>query len=304
MKFEVKILGCGSAIPVNKRNPTSQLIIYNSKSFLIDCGEGTQLSLKNSHAKIQALEAIFISHLHGDHYLGLLGLLSTMNLLGRKKKLLIVGPVQLQEIVDRHFSMSQFKPGYEIDFISTQDKDKELVYENKHISVYSFPLRHRVPTTGYLFEEKQKEANIIKSKISFYNIPIKEIKAIKNGADFTDKEGKLIPNKDLVIPAPAPRSYAFCSDTIYLPSIADHVKEVNLLYHEATFLSEQDDRAKKTFHSTAKQAATIATKVKAKQLIIGHYSARYKELDEFLQEAQSVFPNTSLTIDGKKFTID
>jgi ribonuclease Z len=304
LNFEITILGCGSALPVVHRNPTAQLISIANKNYLVDCGEGTQLALRNNHAKLQKMSAIFISHLHGDHYLGLMGLVSSLNLLGRTNPLTIIGPPQLEKILQLHFSVSKAKVQFELTFLPTKDDKDYLVFEDKSISVYSFPLRHRVPCTGFKFIEKQKKANIIKSKIAFYNIPVKQIKQIKAGADFIDNEGKVIPNKNLVIPAPKPRSYAFCSDTIYEPNIVNYIKEVDLLYHESTFLEDLKDRAIKTFHSTAKDAATIAKDAKVGRLILGHYSARYTNTDGFLEEAVSVFENTELAEDSKVFFID
>jgi len=304
MKFEITILGCGSALPVVHRNPTAQLISVENNNYLIDCGEGTQLALRENSAKLQNLSVIFISHLHGDHYLGLMGLLSSMSLLGRQKEVTVVGPPELEEVIRLQMKVSKSYLNYELIFKPTSADDLNLVHEDKKVFVYSFPLKHRVPCTGYKIVEKQRMANIIKSKIDFFKIPVKEIKNIKKGADFITPAGKIIANNRLVKPAPMPRSYAFCSDTIFEPKIVEYIKGVDLLYHEATFLEELRNRAEVTFHSTAKDAATIAKEAQVKRLLLGHYSARYTEIEAFRTEAETIFSPVELAEDNKVFHIE
>ncbi len=303
MNFDITILGCGSALPVKHRNPTSQIVSIANSNYMIDCGEGTQLAVRNNHIKLQNLKAIFISHLHGDHYLGLMGLISSLSLLGRTKPLSIFSPKGLEEIILLQLKLSGSYLQFDLTFTEVGFEGLHNIYEDKKVEVFSFPLKHRIPCSGYKFVEKPKEPNIIKSKINFYKIPLKEIKFIKRGADFIDQEGKLIPNENLVIPPRKSRSYAFCSDTIYNETIIPWIHEVDLLYHESTFLEELKFRAIKTMHSTAIDAANIAKLAKVKKLVLGHYSARYIELDEFIEEAQPIFKNVHVANDNEVYNI-
>jgi len=301
--FEVTILGCGSATPSLLRNPSAQLLNAAGHYFLIDCGEGTQIQLRRNNIKIQRISHIFISHLHGDHYLGLLGLLQTMHLLGRQTKLTLICPPELKEIIDLQNRHSQTTILYEIDYIFTDPNQAGLVWENDKIEVRSFPLRHRINCTGFLFKEKPHLKNISKEKLSEFNVSVSEINKLRLGMDAIDAKGKTIANDKVTLPAHPQRSYAYCSDTNYFEDIIEHIKEVNLVYHEATFLEAEAERAKKTFHSTAIQAATIAAKANVKQLLLGHFSARYGSTEGFITEAQPVFANTIVAQEGSTYSI-
>lgn len=297
-KFEVNILGCGSATPTLQHNPSCQVVNIREKLFMIDCGEGSQLQFRKQKLRFGRLSHIFISHLHGDHCFGLIGLISTLALLGRTGDLVIHAPEGLEEILRPQIDFFCRENPYEVVIESFDTSKHQLIYEDKSVTVHTIPLKHRVPCAGFLFREQPKEANIISEKIKFYDIPLKEIPLIKQGADFTTVEGKVIPNKHLTIPAPQPRAYAYCSDTAYKESIIPIIEGVDLLYHEATFANDLIARSKETGHSTAEQAATIAKKANVKELLIGHYSSRYTDNSILLNEAQTVFMNTSLANEG------
>ncbi len=301
--FEVTVLGCGSATPSLLRNPSAQLLNAAGHFFLIDCGEGTQIQLRKNNIKIQRISHVFISHLHGDHYLGLLGLLQTMHLLGRKTKLTLVCPPELKDIIDLQNKHSQTTIVYEIEYIFTNPKQAEKVWEDDKIEVSTFPLRHRINTTGFLFKEKPHLKNIDKEKFKEFKISVSEINKLRLGLDALDERGNTVANAAITLPTHPQRSYAYCSDTNYYENVIEHVKEVDLLYHEATFLNDEGERAKKTFHSTAEQAATIASKAHAKQLLLGHFSARYGSTDGFITEAQPIFANTLVAQEGTTYKI-
>ena len=302
MKFNITILGSGSALPTLHKNPTSQFINVQERFLLIDCGEGTQLQLRKHKLKFQKIDHIFISHLHGDHYLGLIGLLSSFHLLGRKKTINIYAPKGLEQILNTHFKVSHSKPSFNINFIATKMDGLNLLHEDKIMNIYSFPLNHRIDCNGFLIKEKLRPRSINKKAIKDYNISIKDIAAIKNGDDFKFN-GETIPNSKITTDPPTPRSYAFCSDTKYDESIIEFIKGVDLLYHEATFLENMKERAKETYHSTATDAATIAFKADVKKLLLGHYSARYKDVAVFEIEAKKVFKNVIAVNDGDSFEI-
>ena len=301
--FEVTVLGCGSATPSLLRNPSAQLLNTAGHFFLIDCGEGTQIQLRKNNIKIQRISHVFISHLHGDHYFGLLGLMQTMHLLGRKTKLTLVCPPELKEIIDLQNKHSQNTMVYEIEYIFTNPKHAEKVWEDDKIEVISFPLRHRINCTGFLFKEKPHLKNIDKEKLKEFKVSVSEINKLRLGLDAIDEKGNTVVNTDVTLPVHPQRSYAYCSDTNYFEDIIEHVKEVNLLYHEATFLNDESERAKKTFHSTAEQAATIASKANVKQLLLGHFSARYGTTDGFIKEAQPIFTNTLVAQEGTTYKV-
>jgi len=297
-RFDVKILGCGSAMPTTLHNPSSQLVNANEKLFMIDCGEGTQLQMRKFKTRISKLHSIFISHIHGDHILGLPGLISTLNILGRKMDLNIYAHKEIEPLLLS--ALDFFCPHlvFQVHFFPLNADAFEQIYENKSLRVCSFPLKHRIPTCGFLFEEKESLRHIKREMIDFYQIPIKQIKEIKSGADFVTPDGRVIPNEILTSPAKPPRRYAYCSDTAYCPDIIPYIEGVDALYHEATFAESEAIRAQQTFHSTARQAAKIAKAANVKQLILGHFSSRYTELDDLLHEARSVFPNTLLAYEG------
>ena len=301
--FQLLILGSSAATPTSTRNPTAQLLNIAERFFLIDCGESTQIQLRKYKARFQNINHIFISHLHGDHFFGLPGFLATMHLLGRKKELTIFAPPQLKEIIQLIHKHSDTFLSYPVTFVDTQNKTKELIWEDEKVEVYSLPLQHRISTTGFLFKEKPLPRNIDKYKLEKYNVSFSEIHKLKLGFDAIDNDGKIIKNTDLTISPHAHRSYAFCSDTRFFEGLASEIMDVDVLYHESTFLEEKVDRAIQTFHSTAKQAANMAVLSNAKKLILGHFSARYDNLSEFLNEATPIFTNTELAIEGKLINI-
>lgn len=298
MKFQLTILGSGSSSPTLGRNPTSQVVNVNENLYMIDCAEGTQVQLRKYGVKFQKINHIFISHLHGDHYLGLIGLIQSMHLLGRKNELHIYGHPSLNGIIQLHNSVSETYLKYPIVFHSLSYESKQLIHEDSKTRIFSLPLKHRIPTCGFIFEEKERELTISKQMIKNYDIPVKSIIEIKKGADYVTPEGRTIPNSHLTEKRIPPRKYAFCSDTIYLEKIIDEIKGVDLLYHEATFLDDMKARAKETYHSTASQAATIAQKAAVKRLLLGHFSVRYKEYELFLEQAVPIFTETALAQDG------
>jgi len=270
---------------------------------MIDCGEGTQLQFRQTGLNYNRIGDIFISHLHGDHCFGLLGIISTMGLLGRNAPLRIHARPELEELMQPQLDYFCRDLPFQVDFVSFDPGSHSLVYEDRSLEVYCFPLRHRVKSAGFLFREKPRQRHMIKEMIDFYGIPLKEIPAIKGGADFVDSEGRLIANDRLTRPPKAALSYAFCSDTAYDENIIKYIEGVNLLYHEATFGDDLEELAEATLHSTASQAARIAQKAGVGKLIIGHYSARYADEEILLQQARAVFPNTELADEGKRFDV-
>lgn len=298
-KFNVQILGCGSALPTTMHMPSSQLVDVNGKLFMIDCGEGTQLQMRKFGARMSKLHSIFISHMHGDHVFGLPGLISSFNLLGRTAELTIYAHQELEDFINPVLNLFCKHISYNVRLMLLKRKGIHLIYENKSINIFSFPLKHRIASTGFLFKEKEKMRHIKRDMIDFYNIPIREINDIKNGADFTTLEGEIIPNERLTTAPNPSRSYAYCSDTAYDESITPYIKGVDVLYHEATFSESETILANKTAHSTARQAAEIAKLADVNKLIIGHFSSRYTDLNPLLEEARAVFPETELAYEGK-----
>ena len=293
-KFELHILGCGSALPTTRHFPTSQIVNVRDKLFMIDCGEGAQLQFRKSHLKFSRLNHIFISHLHGDHCFGLLGLISTLNLLGRTAELHIHSPKGLETLLTPMLDFFNRQMTYKVLFHEFDTTEPILIYEDRSLTVTTIPLRHRMPCCGFLFAEKRCPNHIIREMVDFYQVPVYELNRIKNGADYVTSEGKTVSNNLLTRPSAPSRSYAYCSDTIYLPSIVEQIKGVDLLFHEATFANEDAPRAKETFHTTAAQAAEIARRAEVKKLLIGHFSARYEDENVLLQEASAIFPDTQL----------
>lgn len=301
--FEVHILGCGSALPTTRHNATSQIVRICNKQFMIDCGEGTQLQMRRSHIHFSFVNHIFISHLHGDHCFGLIGLISTFGLLGRTAPLHIYADPLLQRLMQPQLNFFCNGLKYPLHFHNIDATKQAVIYEDKSITVETIPLQHRIPCCGFLFKEKPKKRHLIASMIEYYNIPIHLRTGIKEGNDYTTTDGTIIPNSRLTTDADPSRSYAFCSDTLPCPGIAGQIKEVNLLYHEATFAEAEESRAKETFHSTARQAAQIAKAANVKQLVIGHFSSRYNDDEPLLKEAKEVFPATSLADEENIFHI-
>jgi ribonuclease Z len=300
--FHLQILGCGSALPTRIHNQSSQILTIRDKIFMIDCGEGTQKQIRNYNVKISRLNHIFISHLHGDHCFGLIGLITTLGLLGRTADLHIHAYKDLEKNLLQPV-ISYFCKGmpYSIYFHSFNPRQHTLLYDDRSLSVFSIPLKHKVPSSGFLFVEKERERSIRKEMIDFYKIPVKEIQYIKKGADFITEDGMVIPNERLTSCPCYPKKYAYCSDTMYSEKIIPYIENIDCLYHEATFMQIHKERAQETMHSTAIDAATIASKANVKQLIIGHYSARYDDMSELLSEARTVFENTHLSEEGKIF---
>lgn len=304
MSIRVKILGSNSATPAHRRHHTSQLVNVEGKYYLIDCGEATQLQLKRYKLRAQRINNIFISHLHGDHYLGLMGLLSSMHLMGRNKPLNLYGPKGLSEIITLQLKYSDTVFNYEINFVEVNTEVNQLIHEDELVSIYSIPLNHRIPCSGFLIEEKPKNRRIKRESIP-EDFSIRNIIRLKKGDDIYSEEGKLLyKNEDLTLPPRQSFKYAYCSDTKYDESIIPIIEGSDMLYHESTFLEEHIDRASTTYHSTAKEAATIAQKAGVGKLLLGHFSARYKELDPIQEEAREVFPESYLAIEGEEFVLD
>ena len=301
--FRVHILGCGSALPTLKHNASSQVVEVRGKFFMVDCGEGTQMQLRRTHIHFAKIQAIFISHLHGDHCFGLLGLLSTFGMLGRTNLLKVYAPTEYKDLFERQLAFFMTGLEYKIEFVPVDTKHHELIYEDHSLTVETIPLQHRISCCGYLFREKSTLPHIRRDMIDYYEIPVSQINNIKNGANWTTPEGDVIPNERLVEAPEKPRSYAYCSDTRYVPSLYKEVMGVDMLYHESTYTTENEDRAKLYYHSTARQAATIAQKAGVGKLLLGHYSARYNDEKVLLQEAQEVFGESYLSDEGKVFDV-
>jgi len=294
-KFEVVILGCGCALPTSRHFNAAQVVNLRNKLFLIDCGEGTQIQFRRNKLNFNKLGHIFISHLHGDHFFGLMGLISTFNLLGRTAQLYVHAPAPLRNILQPQIDYFCQEMNYEVILDEIDSTKHQLIYEDRSVEVWSLPLNHRVPCCGFLFKEKPLKKHIIADKIKQYNIPIYAINSIKDSKDYTLPDGTIIPNDQLTTPADPTRSYAYCSDTRYLPQLAEYLQDVDILFHEATFGEDKKNLAFATYHSTAAQAATLAKECHAKKLFIGHYSARYDDENILLNEAREIFPETFLT---------
>lgn len=303
MKFEITILGSGAAIPTLTRQATSQFINCNERYILIDCGEGSQIQMRRFQVKFQKIQIILISHLHGDHFFGLVGLLSSMHLMGRTQKMLIFGPKGLEGLIRPQLEVGGHQLCYEIEFEEIDYPESRLLWEDKLLKIETFPLKHRIPAQGFLISEKPKPKNLNKDYFDQLNLSLTKIPAIKRGEDVTLEDGTIIPNDDLTFASLPAKKYAYCSDTMYWETIIPHIKEVDLLYHEATFTDKLKDRAKMTFHSTAKQAATIAHAANVGKLLLGHFSSRYENTEEHLKEATSVFEHTVCVEDGETYSI-
>lgn len=299
--MKLTILGCYAATPRTLTNPTSQVLEIKSHLFLIDCGEATQVQLRKNKIKFSKIEHIFISHLHGDHVYGLIGLVSTFMLLNRTSDLHIYGPKGIKEIITLQLRLSNSWTSYGLFFHELESQESEVVFEDDKVTVSTIPLKHRIYTNGYLFQEKIGEKKINPDALQQYDTPVHQFQNIKNGKDLTLEDGSVIENSKLAFDAPPPKSYAFCSDTVYEESIVSYIKGVDALYHESTFLESESALAEKTMHTTAKQAATIALMANVKQLILGHYSTRYESIELFRAEAQTIFQNVLLADDGESF---
>lgn len=285
------------------RHPSSQLLRIQQQTFLIDCGEGTQFQLQKFKCKPFRINCVFISHLHGDHYFGLIGLLTTFQLLRRESKLVIIGPPQLEEIIKLQLAVANSVLTYPIEFIVTQHEVPKVVFENDEVEVTSFPLEHRINCTGFLFKEKTANRRINPEAIQHLNLSPDHFHQLRDGKDVIDLNGTFHANTTLTLSGHPPRSYAYCTDTLFLRSIIPIVQNVDLLYHETTFMHEAIERAVLTFHSTTIQAATIAKEASVKKLLIGHFSSKYTDLQILLDECKEIFENTALSIEGEVFSI-
>jgi ribonuclease Z len=304
LSFKITILGSSGALPAYGRFPTSQLVEVQNRHFLVDCGEGAQMQLMRLQINFHRINHIFISHLHGDHYLGLMGLLFTMHLQKRVNELHIYSHRGLDEIITTHLRYSRSAPSFKLIFHHLEKGVKEIIFEDDVMTVQAVPLTHKIRCSGFLFKEKLKPRRIDKSKLPA-GLLIQQIAGLKNGLDVKDESGRVLyTNESLTFAPRKSRSYAYCSDTMFNTDLVEHIREVDLLYHEATFMSDEESKAVETKHSTAKQAAIIAQLAQANKLVLGHFSARYKDLTGLLDEAKAIFANTELAIEGGEFIID
>lgn len=297
-RFELHILGCGSALPTLRHHPTSQIVLRGDKLFMVDCGEGSQLQMRHQRLSFSKLHHIFISHLHGDHCFGLMGLISTFSLLGRTGDLVIHAPGELEGLLRPWLKFYCKGAGFQVIIQAFDTTRSETIYEDKTLTVSTIPLRHRLPCCGFLFRERQSLPHIRRDVTDYYEIPVYAFNSIKEGAGWTTPDGRVIPHEWLVSPAAPPRSYAYCSDTAYLPENVPLLEGVDLLFHEATFSRAESARATETFHSTAEQAATMARDAHVKKLVIGHFSARFDDESGLLAEARAIFPETIVANEG------
>ncbi len=293
--FRVHILGCGSALPTLRHHASSQVVEVRDKVLMLDCAEGTQMQLRRCRVRFTKLSHVFITHLHGDHCFGLIGMISTFGLLGRTARLHVHAPQALGPELERQIQFFTHDLDFEVVFHPVDTTVRQVVYDDRSIQVESIPLEHRVPCCGYLIQEKPTLPHIRRDVIDAYGVPLSQVGNIKNGADFVMPDGEVIPNGRLVVPADAPRSYAYISDTRYMPGLASQLKGVNVLYHESTYGDDHLPQSEKYFHSTARQAATVARDAGVGRLLLGHYSSRYEDERVLLNEAQEVFSNVSLT---------
>jgi ribonuclease Z len=301
--MKLTVLGSSSALPTSERFPSAHVLNAHERLFLIDCGEGTQMQLRKNKIRLGKINHIFISHLHGDHVFGLYGLLSTFSLMGRTLPVHLYAPENYRNILLSHLSDFDIHLSFDIDFNPLNGKDPANILNDKYLTVTAFPLEHRVPAFGFIFREKPHDRNIIKEYIGKYEIPQVRIPAIKKGEDFVTKEGVTIKNEEITVPGPEPLSYAYCSDTRYFKRLPSFVRSVNLLYHEATFDKSLEDLASVTGHSTTADAARTASEAGVGALLIGHFSARYKNIIPLVEEARALFPSTFPAIDGCSYEV-
>jgi len=299
--LKLTILGCYAATPRTLTNPTSQVLEIRNRLFLIDCGEGTQVQLRKNKIKFSKINQIFISHLHGDHLYGLIGTISTFSLLGRTTDLHVYGPKGIKELILLQLKLTESWTTYSLFFHELESKSSEVIFEDAKVIVKTIPLKHRVYTNGYLFQEKPAERKLNIEAVQQYNIHIAYYQKIKNGGNVTLDDGTVVENEKLTFDPEPPKSYAFCSDTVYNEEVIPVIQNVDVLYHESTFLESEAALAQKTLHSTAREAATIALKANVKKLILGHYSTRYDGIELFKKEAETIFPNVLLGDDGLSF---
>lgn len=299
--MKLSILGCYSATPRTLNNTTSQVLEINNHMFLIDCGEGTQVQLRKHKIKFNRIKHIFISHLHGDHFFGLVGLVSTFRLLTRETDLHIYGPKGIKEIIILQMKLADSWTNYKLIFHELNSKESELIFEDDKVEVHTIPLNHRVYTNGFLFKEKEGLRKLKIQAVDDANINVAYYRKLTQGFDVENEDGVIIKNETVTKPAERPKSYAFCSDTMYKEDIIPIIRDTDVLYHESTFLEQHAHLAVKTKHSTAKEAASIAKQANIETLILGHYSTRYGDIEDFKTEAKTVFKNVELAEDGKTF---
>jgi len=303
VSFELTILGSSSAVPTSRRNHTSQYLVCNDRHILIDCGEGTQLQIRRFGIKFQRINHILISHLHGDHFFGLVGLLSTMHLMGRDKGVTIYGPEELEKIILMQLEIGGAFLNFKLNFVKLNGKETKKIFEDKMIEIHVFPLKHRIPTNGFLIKEKTKERKILPDEVKKAGIKLEYLSKLKNGEDVVDEKGNVFLYEDFTLPPPPSFSYAYCSDTLYNEDFLPSIENATVLYHEATFIDKDLDRAKATYHTTASQAAQLAVKAKVHKLLLGHLSARYESPEVHLTESKTIFHNTEVVEDGMKIRI-
>ena len=301
--MQLNILGCYSATPRTNTNPTAQVLEINNHLFLIDCGEGTQVQLRKSKIKFSRIKHIFISHLHGDHYFGLIGLISTFRLLTRETDLHIYAPKGLKEVITLQMKLSDSWTNYRLIFHELTSNESEIIFEDEKVEVHTIPLNHRIYANGFLFKEKEGERKLDMNAVLNANIDLAYYRKLKQGFDVENEKGEIIKNETVTKPPNKPRSYAFCSDTMYDKSIVSLISGIDVLYHESTFLEKHAHLAEPTKHSTAKQAAKIAKQANVGKLILGHYSTRYDSLELFKTEASEIFKNVELAEDGKTMAL-
>lgn len=301
--FKVHILGCGSALPTLQHYASSQIVEFRDKCFMIDCGEGTQMQVRHTHIHFSKIQAVFISHIHGDHCFGLIGMISTFGMLGRTAPLHIYAPAELESILNAQVELFCTGLEYNIVFHAVDTAERTVIYEDRSLIVETIPLEHRVPCCGFIFREKPALPHIRRDMIDFYNIPISQINNIKAGAGWTTPDGDFVPHERLTVPADAPRSYAYCSDTRYLPHLHELIKGVSTLYHESTYAEDNVEKARIYHHSTAAQAAMVARDANVGKLLLGHYSSRYRDESVLLDEAKAIFPNSYLTNEKLVFNV-
>ncbi len=301
--FSVYILGCGSALPTLRHYASSQVIRIRDRYMMVDCGEGTQMQLRRTHVHFNKLSVVFISHIHGDHCFGLIGMISTFGMLGRTAPLHIYAPKELEPMLKSQMDMFCQGLEYEVVFHQVDTYINKVIYEDRTMAVETIPLEHRIPCCGFLFREKETLPHIRRDMIDFYHIPLSQINNIKNGAGWETEDGVTIPHERLTTPAEKPRSYAYCSDTRYMKNLSKMLKGVDMLYHESTYMKAHEDRASLYWHSTAEQAAKVALEAGVGKLLLGHYSARYNNEDVLLEEARVVFSNSFLAQEGMVFDV-
>jgi ribonuclease Z len=299
--FAVTILGNNSALPMHDRHPTSQVLTMDDQTFLIDCGEGTQVQMNRFKIRRSRINNIFISHLHGDHYFGLFGLLNSLSLISRTEDLHLYAPAPLEAILKEVFRVADTNLSYRLYFHPLEEEG--IVWEGTIATVYAFRVFHRIDCWGFLFREKEKQRKVDIEKAREFEVPASFYSQLKEGADYTRKDGVVVQNQSVTKAAPHARSYAYCADTVYQPSLCKIIGNADLVYHEATYLEDQAEKAKNRFHSTASQAAAIASQAGAKRLLLGHFSSKYTDLEPFLTEARAVFPDTEISVEGTTYLV-